>query len=91
MRQFRSGDLVKHFKRELVGEGAESTAYLYEIVGKASHSETREPLMIYRALYGDGGLYARPLAMFLEPVDKVKYPTVQQAYRFELVEVGYDH
>lgn len=89
MRQFRSGDLVKHFKRELVGEGAESTAYLYEIVGEATHSETRELLMIYKALYGDGGLYARPLAMFLEPVDRGKYPTVQQTYRFELVEV--DH
>lgn len=91
MRQFRSGDLVKHFKRELVGAEAEPTAYLYEIIGEATHSETREPLMIYKALYGDGGLYARPLAMFLEPVDKVKYPTVQQAYRFELVEVAHDN
>lgn len=89
MRQFRSGDLVKHFKRELVGAEAEPTAYLYEIIGEATHSETREPLMIYKALYGDGGLYARPLAMFLEPVDKAKYPTVQQSYSFEFMEV--DH
>lgn len=91
MRQFQSGDLVKHFKRELVGDEAEPTAYLYEIVGEAIHSETREPLMIYKALYGDGDLYARPLAMFLEPVEKVKYPTVQQVYRFELVEESHDN
>lgn len=91
MRQFRSGDLVKHFKRELVGDEADPTAYLYEIVGEVIHSETREPLMIYKALYGDGGLYARPLTMFLELVDKVKYPTVQQVYRFELVEESHDN
>ncbi len=37
---------------------------LYEVLGVARHSETEEPLVVYRALYGDGGLWVRPLAMF---------------------------
>jgi hypothetical protein len=41
---------------------------LYEVLGVARHSETEEALVVYRALYGDGGLWARPLAMFLEKV-----------------------
>jgi hypothetical protein len=40
----------------------------YEVVGVARHSETREPLVVYRPLYGDGGLWVRPLAMFTETV-----------------------
>ena len=40
--------------------------------------------MIYRKLYGDGGLWVRPLDMFLSPVDREKYPDAGQTYRFEL-------
>ena len=43
--------------------------------------------MVYRKLYGDGGLWVRPLAMFLEPVDKEKYPDAKQEYRFELLDI----
>ena len=43
--------------------------------------------MVYRKLYGDGGLWLRPLAMFLSPVDKAKYPDAAQEYRFELQEI----
>ncbi|MGO3698176.1 MULTISPECIES: DUF1653 domain-containing protein [Halomonas] len=43
---------------------------LYEVVGTAHHSETEEPLVIYRALYGEYGLWVRPLEMFMETVNK---------------------
>ncbi len=41
---------------------------LYEVLGVARHSETEEELVVYRALYGAGGLWARPKRMFLEEV-----------------------
>ena len=37
---------------------------LYEVVGTVRHSETLEPMTLYRALYGDRGLWVRPAAMF---------------------------
>lgn len=41
----------------------------YEVIGLARHSETMEPLVVYRALYGEHGLWVRPRDMFLESVD----------------------
>ncbi|HEY7128802.1 MAG TPA: DUF1653 domain-containing protein [Nitrospira sp.] len=40
----------------------------YEVIGEARHSETQELFVVYRALYGEGGLWIRPRAMFLESV-----------------------
>ena len=40
-----------------------------------------------RKLYGDGGLWLRPLEMFLSKVEKEKYPDCPQEYRFELQEI----
>lgn len=40
----------------------------YEVLGQAQHSETEEVLVMYRALYGDFGLWLRPLSMFQERV-----------------------
>ncbi len=84
MRDLHPGDIVQHFKRELIDENDRAAnRYLYRIVGVATHSETREQLMVYQALYGDFGIYARPLTMFLSEVDHEKYPQVKQKYRFE--------
>lgn len=41
---------------------------LYEVVGTVRHSETLEPLTLYRALYGEHGLWVRPAEMFQETV-----------------------
>ncbi|MDO4590900.1 MAG: DUF1653 domain-containing protein [Slackia sp.] len=62
----------------------------YEVVGVARHSETEEALVVYRALYGERGLWARPLSMFCEKVDKKRYPGSDQEYRFELQLVDRD-
>ncbi len=42
---------------------------LYEVVDVATHSETEQQLVVYRALYGQRGLWVRPLAMFTETVE----------------------
>lgn len=41
---------------------------LYEVIGTARHSESLEPMTLYRALYGERGLWVRPAAMFQEEV-----------------------
>ena len=45
----------------------------YEVLGLATHSETREPMVVYRALYGEYGLWVRPAAMWTEIVDRPEY------------------
>ena len=54
----------------------------YELIGIARHSETLEELVVYRALYGEGGLWVRPLAMWTEVVER----DGRTMPRFELIE-----
>ena len=85
---FNPGDIVRHFKHELYP--VDSPMYTYRILGYAVHSETRETLVIYEALYALNDteklkVFARPLDMFMSAVDKRKYPDIRQKYRFELL------
>ena len=45
----------------------------YEVLGVASHSETLEPMVVYRALYGEGGLWVRPASMWNQWVERDGY------------------
>ena len=42
----------------------------YEVIGVAMHSESLEPMVVYRALYGDGGLWVRPASMWNEIIER---------------------
>lgn len=46
---------------------------LYEVIGVARHSETQEEMVVYRALYGEHGLWVRPAVMWTETVDRDSY------------------
>ena len=73
-KRMQPGDVVRHFKGNK-----------YEILCVAKDSETLEEMIVYRALYGEKGVWVRPKAMFFSLVDREKYPDVQQTYRFEKV------
>jgi len=76
MREVELKKIYKHFKGDY---------YLAEEIG--IDSETGNPVVIYRHLYGDGSVCVRPLYDFLSEVDHEKYPDVEQKYRFELQDI----
>ena len=76
MREIKVNTVYRHFKGDL-----------YLVEGIATHSETEEKMVIYRALYEDFGLYVRPYDMFISEVDHEKYPDIKQKYRFEEADI----
>ena len=88
--RLKVGDIVQHFKRETLGNPGQ--IYLYKILAIAQHTESKERLVIYQALYENDamdvhfGVYARPYNMFMSEVDRKKYPNIKQKYRFEKYE-----
>ena len=74
MRIIETQKMYRHFKGNL-----------YYVLDIASHTETGESMVVYKALYGDYKTYVRPYDMFASEVDHDKYPDVKQTYRFELV------
>ena len=72
MREIHEGKIYRHFKGKL-----------YQVIAIATHTETEELMVVYRALYGEYRVFVRPYAMFAGEVDREKYPDVTQVYRFE--------
>ena len=84
---------LQHFKRETEKITiSNQTVYIYKLLYVSTHSETKELLVNYEAMYEDETkgikLYhicSRPIEMFMSKVDTNKYPNIKQKYRFELV------
>lgn len=74
MREVRTGQIYRHFK-----------GGLYQIIAVATHSETNERYVVYQALYGGMDVWVRPYDMIHRRSVHMKYPDVQQKYRFELM------
>lgn len=68
------GKIFRHFKGDY-----------YLVVDFVKHSETNETLVLYKALYGDCGLFVRPYEMFVEEVPADKANPTGQKYRFECI------
>lgn len=70
--EVKVGKKYRHFKGMII-----------EVIAIAKHTETLEDMVVYTH---DDNIWARPYSMFIEKVDKEKYPDVEQVYRFEEVD-----
>lgn len=75
VRSIEIGGLYRHFK-----------GMYYYVKDVAIHSETGEKFVVYQQLYGGLETFIRPYDMFMSEVDRAKYPSVKQKWRFQKVE-----
>ena len=82
-RTFKTGDIVRHFKRETLQDPG--TKYMYAILGFAKHTmpDTKQALYEDIEMHINYDVFARPAEMFFSEVDRNKYPDIRQKYRFE--------
>ena len=84
--RLRIGDVVKHFKRETLGEYDDQLKYLYQIVYCGFDTTTHEEVVVYKPLYKtDYDTFVRTVDEFVAEVDHDKYPHISQIYVFEKV------
>ena len=74
-REMCAGSIVQHYK-----------GGLYEIIAIGAHTETLEPMVIYRSL-SDKRVWVRPYLMFASPIDRYEHPEAIHPYRFVKVEL----
>lgn len=84
MREIKIGKIYRHFKNKYY--------IVLDVVNdcESNNDEELKKIIIYKALYGEFLIWARPYEMFASEVDHSKYPDVNQKYRFEEVEIE-DH
>ena len=77
---------VKQLKNSIVGyRYRHFKGEVYIVTDIAVHSETEEPMVIYKNFDGPEHVWCRPLNMFMSEVDHKKYPDVKQVMRFERI------
>ena len=72
-REIHVGEIYRHFKGNR-----------YEVIALGMNADTRESVVVYKALYGEGRVFVRSYAGFVSEVNRKKYPDARQKYRFEL-------
>ena len=89
---FKEGDIVKHFKRDMIDDKAkDQNMYLYKVLAVGTHTETKEQMLVYQALYYPFGIYIRPLEMAMEEITEEDYPEIKkydnvQKHRLEVLD-----
>lgn len=82
-RDIKAGDIVRHFKYNYLNIVNQSkNKYTYKVLGFAIHSESKEKMVVYEALYAPFEVYVRPYDMFMSEIDHEKYMNDDQVFRF---------